>query len=299
MSKHKDHSHLIGRKLLFTIILNIGITIAQIIGGLISGSLSLLSDALHNFTDVIALVLSYIANRLSRKEASYNRTFGYKRAEIMAAFINSSILMITSFYLIYEAILRFISPQEVESGWVIILSSIAIVFNGISVFLLHKDSHQNMNLKSAYLHLLTDALASVAVLIGGLLMKYYSLFWVDPALTILIAIYLFISGIDLLKKSTSVLMLFTPPDIEVKKIVEEISKLENVNNIHHIHTWMLNEKEVHLEAHLDVDKDLKLSEFNLLQNEIEKILSEKFGIHHVNIQPEYKKEDSKDVIVQD
>ena len=174
-----DHNHTKDRNLLISILLNILITVAQVVGGVISGSLSLLSDALHNFSDVISLVVSYVASKLAKQKASLHRTFGYKRAEILAAFINASTLIIVAVLLIIEAIERFQNPQEIESGLVIWLSGIAIVGNGLSVLLLKKDSEANMNLKSAYLHLLTDMMASVAVLIGGLLMKFYNVFWVD------------------------------------------------------------------------------------------------------------------------
>jgi len=296
---HHNHGNLQGRNLLISIFLNIVITAAQVVGGIISGSLALLSDALHNFSDVISLVVSYVANKLAKKKASIQKTFGYKRAEILAAFINASTLIIVAVLLIIEAIERFQNPQEIESGLVIWLSGIAIVGNGLSVLLLKKDSEANMNLKSAYLHLLTDMMASVAVLIGGLLMKFYNVFWVDSVLTFLIAIYLIWMGYDLLKTSTKVLMLFTPEDIPIDKIVSEINSLEGIKNTHHIHVWQLNEEEVHFEAHIDFKKDIQLSEFDDILHEIEEILFHKFEINHVNIQPEFGKCDDKDVIVQD
>ena len=169
-SHSHNHVDLKGRNLVISILLNIVITLAQVVGGLLSGSLSLLSDALHNFSDVISLIISYIANRLSRKSASLKKTFGYKRAEILAAFVNAAALIVVAVFLIKEAVIRFQHPQEIETGLVIWLSFIAILGNGFSVLLLKKDSETNMNMKSAYLHLLTDMLASVAVLIGGLLM---------------------------------------------------------------------------------------------------------------------------------
>jgi cobalt-zinc-cadmium efflux system protein len=298
-SHSHNHGNLQGRNLLISIFLNIVITAAQVVGGIISGSLALLSDALHNFSDVISLVVSYVANKLAKKKASIQKTFGYKRAEILAAFINASTLIIVAVLLIIEAIERFQNPQEIESGLVIWLSGIAIVGNGLSVLLLKKDSEANMNLKSAYLHLLTDMMASVAVLIGGLLMKFYNVFWVDSVLTFLIAIYLIWMGYDLLKTSTKVLMLFTPEDIPIDKIVSEINSLEGIKNTHHIHVWQLNEEEVHFEAHIDFEKDIQLSEFDDILHEIEEILFHKFEINHVNIQPEFGKCDDKDVIVQD
>ncbi|MDG4715244.1 cation diffusion facilitator family transporter [Winogradskyella marincola] len=298
-SHSHNHSDLKGRKLLITIVLNIVITVAQVIGGLVSGSLSLISDALHNFSDVLSLIVSYVAAKLSQQKASINRTFGYKRAEILAAFINASTLIIVAIILIKEAVERFQNPQQINSNLVIWLSLIAIIANGLSVLLLKKESTNNINMRSAYLHLLTDMLASVAVLIGGLLMKYYQLFWVDSLLTLLIALYLIYVGYDLLKTSTKMLMLFTPEHINIKDVVRAVNKLPKVNKLHHVHIWNLSDHELHLEAHLDLTEDINTTEFNDLLLKIEELLHEEFDINHVTIQPEYNKEDPKEVIVQD
>ncbi len=300
-SHNHSHNHhdLKGRNLLISIVLNAIITVAQVIGGIISGSLSLLSDALHNFSDTLSLVVSYIADRYSRKEASMTRTFGYKRAEIIAAFVNSASLLIVAAYLVYEAIERFFNPQEIDGGLVIWLALLGIVANGLSVLLLRKDSRENMNMRSAYLHLFTDMSASVAVLVGGLLMKYFGWFWVDSVLTVLIAIYLLYMGYDLLKASFKVLMLFTPDDLSLEKINKAITGFPEIKNAHHMHIWQLNEKEIHLEAHVDFHEDITLSQFDEVLNKVEEMLYHDFGINHVNIQPEYQKDDPKDMIVQD
>ncbi len=299
-SHNHSHNHdLNGRNLLISILLNIVITAAQVVGGLLSGSLALLSDALHNFSDVVSLIISYIANKLVKQKASLKRTFGYKRAEILAAFINASTLIIVAILLIFEAVKRFQNPQEIESSLVIWLSIIAILGNGFSVLLLKSNSEDNMNMKSAYLHLLTDMMASVAVLIGGLLMKYYQMFWIDSLLTFVIALYLIWMGFDLLKESTKVLMLFTPDDIPIDKIIKEINDFDAIKNVHHIHVWQLNEEEIHFEAHVDFKSNITLTEFDVILKEIEELLHHKFEINHINIQPEFGKSDSKDVIVQD
>lgn len=301
MGHSHSHTHvdLKGRNLVISILLNIIITLAQVVVGLLSGSLSLLSDALHNFSDVISLIVSYIANRFSGKEASLQKTFGYKRAEILAAFVNAAALIVIAIILIKEAIIRFQHPQEIESGLVIWLSLVAILGNGFSVILLKKDSESNMNMKSAYLHLLTDMMASVAVLIGGLLMKFYQIYWVDSVLTFAIALYLIAMGFDLLKDSFRVLMLFTPDTIQIKEIVDDIQKIDGIKNVHHVHIWQLNEQEIHLEAHIDFKDDILISQFDVLLHQIEYMVHQNFDINHVNIQPEFGKCDTKDVIVQD
>ncbi|RKS55382.1 cobalt-zinc-cadmium efflux system protein [Gillisia mitskevichiae] len=300
MGHDHDHSQNVsGKNLLFSIFLNIGITLAQVIGGLLSGSLALLSDALHNFSDVLSLLVSYIANILSKRDASLKHTFGYKRAEIVAAFVNASTLIVVAVILIIEAVQRFQNPETINSNLVIWLSLLAIAGNGLSVLLLKKDSKANLNMRSAYLHLLTDMMASVAVLFGGLLMKYYQLFWVDSILTLAIAIYLIIVGLDLLKSATKVLMLFTPSDLALEDIAEKITTISQVKNVHHLHVWQLNETEIHLEAHIDFTEDISLSKFDKILSEIEELLYHSYGINHVNIQPELGRCDNKDLIAQD
>ena len=294
------HKHEVkGTNLLISILLNVVITIAQIIGGIVSGSLALISDALHNFSDVLSLVFSLVAHKLSKRKATINQTFGLKRSELLAAFVNAATLIIVAFILIYGAINRLIVTQEIESNLVIWLALLGILVNGFSVILLKKDADHNLNIKSAYLHLLTDMMASVAVLVGGLLMKFYDWYWVDSVMTILIAIYLIVVGLDLISKSTKMLMLFTPEGINIKEVVREVHKISGVGKLHHIHIWHLNEEEIHLEAHLECSEDFTLTEFDTLLNKIELLVFEKFGINHITIQPEFKKEDPKDFIVQD
>ncbi|MUU79103.1 cation diffusion facilitator family transporter [Winogradskyella endarachnes] len=304
MSHSHSHSHLHahdlnGRNLLISIFFNIAITVAQVIGGLLSSSLALLSDALHNFSDVVSLIISYIAHKLVKRKASLKRTFGYKRAEILAAFINASTLIIVAVLLIIEAVKRFQNPQQIESNLVIWLSVMAIIGNGFSVLLLKNNAKSNMNMKSAYLHLLTDMMASVAVLVGGLLMKFYQIWWIDSVLTFLIALYLIWMGFALLKASTKVLMLFTPDSIPVDEIVTKLNSFETISNVHHVHVWQLNEEEIHFEAHVDFEKDISLTEFDVIRSKIEDFIYNKYDINHVNIQPEFGKSDTKDIIVQD
>lgn len=295
-----NHNHQVqGKNLLFSIVLNIVITVAQVIGGIVSGSLALISDALHNFSDVLTLIFSYIANKLARKEASLDQTFGYKRAELIAAFVNSISLILVAFYLIFEASHRFQNPQVIKSNLVIWMSLLGIFINGLSAFMLKKDAEHNINMKSAYLHLLTDTMASIAVLIGGILIYFYHIYWIDSVLTFAIAFYLIYVGYDLLKESTKMLMLFTPSKMDITNIVYEVHKIDGVKLLHHIHLWHLNDHELHLEAHLDCSNDIKMSEFNILLDQIEKVLLEKFNINHINIQPEFNKLDNKDYIVQD
>lgn len=294
------HKHEVKRKNLgLSIILNLTITIAQAIGGWLSGSLALLSDALHNFSDVLTLIFSWIAHRLAHKKATQRATFGYKRAELIAAFVNAATLIIVAIFLIYGSIHRFFHPEKVVSETVIWLALLGIAVNGISAFALQKDADHNLNMKSAYLHLFTDMMASVAVLAGGLLMKFFNWYWVDSVLSFGISIYLIIVGGKLLLESTQMLMLFTPKSIDIKSVTADIEAIAGIKTVHHVHVWSLNDDEHHLEAHIDCTHDISIQAFNQLLDQIEQLLLEKYNINHCTIQPEFRRHDSKETIVQD
>ncbi len=290
MGNHHHSDSLQGKKLFWSIVLNIAITIAQIIGGLISNSLSLLTDALHNFSDVLSLLISWFAHKLSQKPANHKRTFGYKRAEIMAAFINAASLLGVSFFLIKEAIERFYNPASVQAGWVIILGMLSIVINGISVLLLSKEAKTSLNIRSAYLHLFTDMLTSVAVVIGGMLMYFWSLNWIDPLLTVIIAFYLILSSWKILGEALKILMLFAPAELSIESIKKEVLMFSEIQNMHHIHLWALNDNQTHLEAHLSFSNNLSLTETNNICATIEDKLKKIFPIQHITFQAEYKPE---------
>ena len=302
MSHHHSHSHgnISGKNLLISIVLNSLITVAQIIGGFLSGSLALISDAVHNFSDVISLIISYVANLLSnRKKQTLHQTFGYKRAEIIAALINAASLVIIAAFLGFEAFKRFYDPAEIKSGLVIWMALLGIAVNGFSVLLLKNDAEHNLNMKSAYIHLLTDMLTSVAVLVGGILMKYYQIYWIDALLTLIISIYLIYLSWDILVNSLKILMLFAPDHISIDDVVTELNKIKGIRNIHHVHIWQLNDHDCHFEAHIEFKNDIKLSQFDLICEEIELILKDKFQINHSNLQPEFFRNDEKEIIIQD
>lgn len=302
MGHHHSHQHnqVSGNRLLFSIVLNIIITASQVIGGIISGSLALISDAVHNLSDVISLIISYSANLLSnKKKQTLYQTFGFKRAEIIAAFINSSTLIVIAIILGIEAVKRLNHPTEIGSNLVIWLAFIAILANGLSVVLLKKDADHNLNMRSAYLHLITDMLTSVAVMIGGILMKYYQIYWLDAILTIIISLYLLYMSWSIFIDSLKILMLFAPKDLEIEAIQNEILAIHEIQNIHHVHIWQLNDHDIHFEAHIEFKKDIKLSEFDGICATIETILFDKFQINHSNLQPEFERDDYKDFIIQD
>jgi cobalt-zinc-cadmium efflux system protein len=283
---HKFQEGEKGKRLVIAILLNLLITLGQLIGGIISGSISLISDALHNFSDVIALIISYVATILVRKKHTLKRTFGFKRAEIIAAFVNASILIAIAIYLSFEAIDRFYDPIIIESFWIIVFASFSIVLNGLSVILLHRDAEHSMNIRSSYIHLLSDMFTSIAVLVGGILISLYEIYWIDGVLTLMIAIYLIYTTWKILTESLKVLMLFTPSGIDLEKIREDLTAIAGVGNIHHVHVWQLNENNIHFEAHVDFTENIPLAKVNAILDQIRKKLHSGYNIDHVTLQPE-------------
>ncbi len=293
---NKHHHKVSAKNLLITVILNIIITLAQIVGGIFSGSLALLSDAMHNFSDVLSLLIAYGANKLSHKASNSEKTFGYHRAEIIATLLNSSILIGISIYLIFEAVHKLYNPQPIISTWVIALGMLGIIVNTLSVFIIKDDAKSNMNFKAAYLHLLADVMTSVAVVLGGVLMYYFHIFWVDSLITILIAIYLLWASFHLLKGSVYVLMQFVPEGLELNEIIDTIMNVAEINNVHHVHLWQLDDNSMHIEAHLNFSENISIEESTHIIDLVEKKLEELFGISHVTFQCEYNRCDDKEII---
>lgn len=298
---HEGHSHshidenTSTFKVGFTVILNLIIGIAEVIGGLVSGSLSLVSDAIHNFSDAAAILISYIAIKISRISQTEGFTFGFKRAEILAALINASALLVISFFLIWEAIERFRTPNAIGAKVMFIVALIGLVANIIGALLLRPESKNSLNLKSAYMHLVSDTVTSVAVLLGAVCIHYWGIHWLDPLLTIVISIYILVESYKILKHTLIILMMGKPDNISLTDIKESLETLPQISNTHHCHLWMLTDKLIHFEAHIDVI-DIVNSDIDNLLHAAEKILKDKFGITHTTLQIETAKCKSKELI---
>ncbi|MCP5105047.1 MAG: cation transporter [bacterium] len=282
-------------RLFITMTLNFLITIVEVIGGIVSGSLSLLSDALHNFSDGISIIISYIAIRLGKQPKSVKYTFGLKRAEILAAVINAATLIIICFYLFKEAYERFTTPQEIAGGTMIIVASVGLIANVIGTLLLKAGSKDNINIRSAYLHLLGDAVSSVAVIIGGVCIYFFKIYWVDPLLTVLISIYILIKSLEIVKEAINVLMMGSPESVSIENIQKELEDITGVLNIHHVHIWRLGEKDIHFEAHVDVE-DMLVSRTSELSTLMEEKLRHNHRITHVTLQFECGKCETKKLV---
>lgn len=277
-----DVSEMSGKKIFWVAFFNLLISVVELIGGVLSRSLALVSDSFHNFSDTASIVLTYSALKLSKKEQNIKMTYGYKRSQILAAFINSSVLLIISIFLIIEAVKRFNNPQEIKGTLMISVAAIGLIANVISVILLQKGAHDNINIKSSYLHLISDAVSSVGVLLGGIAIKIWGIFWIDPIITVLIALYIMRQAWQLIKQSVMILMQ-SSADLDYENLKNDIESLDNILNIHHVHTWYGDEKTIYFEAHV-VLNDLLISQTQTILENIEQVLKNKYGIDHVTIQ---------------
>ena len=295
-SHSHHHGDLSGKRLGFSVILNLTITVVQVIGGILSNSLSLMSDAVHNFSDGVALWIAYGANKLAGKDATKQMTFGYKRIEILAAFVNAITLIAIIGYLGYEAYRKFSNPEVIDGTLMLVVATIGLLANLISVFLLYKDKDHNMNIRAAYVHLMSDTLSSVAVIGGGLLIMFYDMYWVDPVVTLLICIYILYHTIGLIKESGKILMQSKPDNATIEEINKFILQYDKIANVHHVHYWSLSDEDSYLECHIDLTEDLKISEVDEIRQKITKGLHDEFHIHHSTIQMEFNCCEEKDLI---
>lgn len=280
-----NHEHT-GRNLAITVILNGIITISQFVGGIISGSLALISDALHNLSDVISVILAYIAHRIGLRPQTQKSTFGYKRAEILAAFINAITLIAISVYLLIEAGNRFLNPKEVDFKWMLSLGILGFIANGLSVLILHHNKEENLNIRAAYLHLIGDALTSLAVIAGAVCIWLFQVYWIDPLVTVLISVYIFIHTYQILKESVGILMQFAPPEIDQLKLIEVLKEIPEVKNVHHIHLWQLADHQINFEAHLVLNENIAVSETRAITGIAKQLLKTHFNITHTTFQYE-------------
>lgn len=293
---HHDHEHdhscghkeISGVRVFWVALFNLVITVTEFVGGILSGSLALVSDATHNLSDTASIVLSYVGIKISAKEKTESKSFGYKRAEIIIAFINASVLMGICIYLLFEAYHRFLNPETINSSLMIIIAVIGLAANLISVLLLHSHAHSSMNIKAAYLHMLGDTMSSVGVVGGGLAIKFWGITWIDPLITVLVAVYIMYESWKIVKRSVDILMQ-SSADLDFEAISKDIQAIPDVINIHHVHTWYSNERTIYFEAHVSVC-DILISQTKTILDKIEHLLTEKYGVSHITIQFE---DDSK------
>lgn len=298
-SHHEGHAHGLQRsdelaevsdaRLLWAIGLNQVLTVAQVIAGAFSGSVALLSDAAHNFNDANALLIAYVARRISRKRANSHYTFGFRRAEMIGALINLTLLTLIGLYLIYEGIRRFIEPHEIRGGVMAITAVVALIIDLATALLLWAMSKGSLNVRAAFVHNLVDAFGSIAVLIGAAAVIWLDWNWVDPLITLVISGYVLWQVKRLMPQVMRVLMQGTPPEIDLRELADRIESVSGVVGTHHFHVWQLDPDHRSLEAHVVVSPTT-LDALGDLKQQIKQLLADEYQISHSTLEFEYGQE---------
>lgn len=287
MNKH-SHTHNYQRlkgKFKIAVGFTFAVLVAEIVGGLLTNSLALLSDAVHVFADVFALGLSWFALFLSTLPADNQRTYGFHRSEVFSATINGISLIGISFVIFYEATKRIINPEPVESVQMLVIASIGLIVNLLVALILMKESHHNLNVKSAFLHVLGDAISSAGVIVGAIVMKLSNWYLVDPILSFAIGGAILFGAFRVTRDALHILLEGTPRHIDAQEVSNEIKKLGFVNDIHDLHIWSIRSDYTALSAHVLVDAQSTKTMQNVLDS-INNMLREKFGIYHTTLQLE-------------
>lgn len=274
------------KSLWWALLLTGGFLIAEVVGGILTGSLALISDAAHMLTDVTALIIALIAIRVSKRPADARRTFGYYRFEILAAAFNAALLFGVAFYIIYEAYQRLKQPPEIYSMGMLIIASMGLLVNLASMYLLSRDKDKNLNLKSAYLEVWSDMLGSVGVIIAALLIRFTGWGWVDSAIAVLIGLWVLPRTWILLKETINILLEGVPAGIDFNKIKSQIMSIKGISDVHDLHIWAITSDKISLTAHLIIASGFKEE---LVRGEVQSLLLSQFKISHTTLQTECKK----------
>ncbi|WDE12395.1 cation diffusion facilitator family transporter [Thalassomonas haliotis] len=267
------------------IAVNFALTLVQIIGGLVSGSLALIADAIHNLSDALALVIAFAARKIARQPANAQMTYGYGRAEVVAALINYTSLILLGVYLSYEAVLRFFNPQGVDGWLVIIIAAFALVVDLLTALLTFRLSKESMNIRAAFLHNVADALGSVAVIVAGTLILLYDWQLVDPLVTLMIAGYILWQSLTEIAPVIRILMLGSPADIDTRAVLAEVKSLPGIDSVHHLHLWQMQEHQNALDAHIVLEPE-QWQRADAIKAEVKALLAKRFAIRHSTLELE-------------
>ncbi len=281
--RHIDSIDSTGFRLLITLMLNFIIPVIQLIGGVYANSMALISDATHNFSDFIAVLISYVGYRVGQRGASAKHTFGYWRAEIMAALLNVAILVGASVYIVYEASQRLFNPEPVTGLVVVWIAGVGVIGNGFSAWLLHKDARHSLNIRGAFLHMVGDLLTSVAVVVGGMVLIFKPWYWLDPVLSLLIVYFILKNCWGILKEAGGILMNATPTGIDIEEVKETLEQISGVCGVHYLHAWNLSSSSIAFSCHIVVS-DQPVSQTETLARTIRETLLNRFGIDHPVLQ---------------
>lgn len=291
------NSRMSGLRFLLVTVLNALITVVELIGGLLSGSLALLSDAFHNLGDSASVVLAYVASRIGLKNSNTSKTFGYRRAEIISAFVNSVFLIVVSVFLIIESVRRILNPEPVNGGIMLIVAIVGTLANFVSALLLSRGAKNNLNIKATYLHILSDAMSSFGIIIGAIIIQIWHINIVDPIVTTLVSGYMMWETWPVLKEAINILMQ-AAPNLDFEAMKHDMLKEPGVVNVHHIHAWQIDENRIMFSAHINLNDQL-LSDVEPIYRHLENLLQKKYHVDHVTLQAEVFRGKSNELFTRD
>ena len=268
-----------------SLVITLAFVFVEIAAGFFSNSLALLTDAAHNFTDVLALALSWWALRLTAQPANQDKTYGYHRAGILAALVNSTTLVVIALGIFYEAYQRFLNPPEVQADILIGVGVVAVVINVVTALLVRRGAEHDLNIRSAFLHLMGDVLSTVGAVIAGVIIRYTNWNWLDPLVSVLIGFLILWSAWSIIREAIDILMEGTPTNIDMDVMIRDITSVDGVRGVHDLHVWSITRAMHTLSAHLVTD-DMSISEGANIQTKVNEILFHKYGVSHATLQLE-------------
>jgi cobalt-zinc-cadmium efflux system protein len=281
----KDVTQQTGRRMALSLGITFVFVFVEIAAGLFSNSLALLTDAAHNFTDVLALALAWWALRLTIQPASHQKTYGYHRAGILAALVNSTTLVIIALGIFYEAYRRFIDPPEVQADILIGVGLIAVIINVVTALLVRRGAESDLNIRAAFLHLMGDVVSTIGAVIAGVIIRFTDWNWLDPLVSALIGLLILWSAWSILREAIDILMESTPTDINMDAMITDITSVDGVRGVHDLHVWSITRNMRTLSAHLVTD-DLAISRGASIQQRVNEVLYHKYNVNHATLQLE-------------
>lgn len=271
------------RELLIALVITAFIMIAEVVGGLLSNSLALLSDAAHMLTDILALLLSVLAFRFSTKPPTKKTTFGFHRVEIFAAQINGAVLVFLSLFIFYEAYKRLIEPEPIKTLLMMIIAGVGLVANLVSALILHKSSKKNLNVKASFLHIMGDLFSSLGVIIGGLIIHFTGWYIIDPILSIMIGLIILKGAYGVVMETANVLLEAVPGHVNLEELIRQIEAMEGVESFHDVHLWTITSGMYALSGHVLI-RDQMVSESTEILEGIREHLGKQYNINHTTLQ---------------
>lgn len=294
MNHHHENAPAVGNKLKYSIILSLAILVAEVVGGLLSNSLALLSDAGHVLADIFALGLSWYGVRQAIRPSNSRMTFGYHRIGVIVAIVNAATIFIIAAVILYEAYNRFRQPPEVRSQLMMIIAFVGLSANILVTFWLRKERKSNINIRSAFWHALGDALASIGVIIGGAVILFTGQFWVDPLVSVLISIIILYAAWSIFREGMRVILEATPSDVDIVAMVNALKQIPGVKDVHDVHVWSISPELRAMNCHVLIE-DISISQAADIRSQIEVVVREGYHIEHTTLQMECQKCGSTDL----